>query len=484
MYFLLCVLIIMIPIWLLYLSIRCRLYIINIPMPRCNLLFGHAFEFLDKKRILSKFTEYCIEYGGIYKIYIPPKLPTLIISDPELIQQLTTTHLEKSLDYKVFKRWIGQGLLTADVKVWKTNRRLITPCFGRLSTLISFVDIFEKNGNQLVNYLENQMDNNSIDVFPLIKIITLNSMCETSMGVSKLNPDYMQTYCQSMQKLLKIYINRPSSIKRYDFLYRLSNDYIEEEKALKVVSEIFKMIMKEKINNNAEKNVDEENSNLSFLDMLLEIQTKYGLSKEYIRDEVNTFLLGGHDTTATAIAFTLYSLAMNQHIQDKVLAEQIELFGSFKEDLEVSHTELKQMKYLDLVIKESLRMFPPIPAIGRRITSDFKLGDYDLPKNMNVTVFIYGCHHNPKYFPEPDKFIPERFLDSTPSSFIPFSFGPRNCIGNKFAMLQMKSCISKVVRYFKLLPPKPDYNMNLIITATLFSENGIRLSLEKRVSSE
>lgn len=75
-------------------------------------------------------------------------------------------------------------------------------------------------------------------------------------------------------------------------MYRLSNDYIEEEKALKVVSEIFKMIMKEKINNNAEKNVDEENSNLSFLDMLLEIQTKYGLSKEYIRDEVNTFLLG------------------------------------------------------------------------------------------------------------------------------------------------------------------------------------------------
>lgn len=118
------------------------------------------------------------------------------------------------------------------------------------------------------------------------------SNVETSMGVSKLNPDYMQTYCQSMQKLLKIYINRPSSIKRYDFLYRLSNDYIEEEKALKVVSEIFKMIMKEKINNNAEKNVDEENSNLSFLDMLLEIQTKYGLSKEYIRDEVNTFLLG------------------------------------------------------------------------------------------------------------------------------------------------------------------------------------------------
>lgn len=67
--------------------------------------------------ILSKFTEYCIEYGGIYKIYIPPKLPTLIISDPELIQQLTTTHLEKSLDYKVFKRWIGQGLLTADGKI-------------------------------------------------------------------------------------------------------------------------------------------------------------------------------------------------------------------------------------------------------------------------------------------------------------------------------------------------------------------------------
>ncbi|KAG5873952.1 putative cytochrome P450 4d14, partial [Gonioctena quinquepunctata] len=112
-------------------------------------------------------------------------------------------------------------------------------------------------------------------------------------------------------------------------------------------------------------------------------------------------------------------------------------------------------------------------------------GGIVLPEDCNVITFIYGCHHNPKFFPEPEKFVPERFErdEIPPFAFLPFGAGPRICIGKKYSMIEMKCCISKIVRKFHLIPAIPEHKLELVPEFTLKSKNGIKISLEKRWKS-
>lgn len=124
---------------------------------------------------------------------------------------------------------------------------------------------------------------------------------------------------------------------------------------------------------------------------------------------------------------------------------------------------MNDLKYLDLVVKESLRMFPPVPYISRSTIKEVELSGCNIPVDTNITVGIYNMHHNPKYFPEPEKFIPERFEAERgvekqhPYAYVPFSAGSRNCIGQKFAQYEIKSTISKVVRLCRMELIRPGY---------------------------
>jgi cytochrome P450 family 4 len=170
-------------------------------------------------------------------------------------------------------------------------------------------------------------------------------------------------------------------------------------------------------------------------------------------------------------------------IQKTVLEEQRELFGDEKDPI-IAYQELQNMKYLELVIKETLRLYPSVPMIGRYTQEDFLFEGQVIPKCTNVALYIYGLHRNPKYFPEPEKFDPDRFNNLNgflPFAYIPFSAGPRNCIGQKFAMLEMKSFISKVIRHFELTPAVPRHELILSVETVLKSANGIKVGLKKRI---
>jgi cytochrome P450 family 4 len=159
------------------------------------------------------------------------------------------------------------------------------------------------------------------------------------------------------------------------------------------------------------------------------------------------------------------------------------LFGDEK-DPTIAYQELQDMKYLELVIKETLRLYPSVPVIGRYTQEDFLFEGQVIPKDTNVGLYIYGLHRNPEYFPEPEKFDPDRFDNlngSLPFAYIPFSAGPRNCIGQKFAMLEMKNVISKVIRHFELTPAVPRHELILSVETVLRSANGIKVGLKKRI---
>jgi len=227
---------------------------------------------------------------------------------------------------------------------------------------------------------------------------------------------------------------------------------------------------------------------MAFLDILLQ-STIDGkpLSNDDIREEVDTFMFEGDDTTTSCVSHALYSIARHPEVQAKLVQEIYEIIGKDK-DAPITIQQLQDLKYLECVIKETLRLYPSVPAIGRKTDTDITIDGKLIPANTSIYLVFFWAHRDPEFFPEPDVFKPERFLEdvqelkskgkSQTFSYLPFSAGPKNCIGQKFALLEVKSMVSKILRHYELLPLGPSLvpMMNFILR----SASGIHIGLKPR----
>lgn len=173
---------------------------------------------------------------------------------------------------------------------------------------------------------------------------------------------------------------------------------------------------------------------LAMLDLLLSDKEDTGsIDDEGIREEVDTFMFEGYDTTSMCLCFTLMLLANHKDVQEKIYQEVISVFG--QESSKPTFQDLQNLRYMELCLKESLRLYPSVPLISRTSTVDINLpSGYFIPKGTIILIHQYDLHHNPDIYPDPEKFNPDRFLpeNSTtrhPFAYLPFSGGPRNCIG-------------------------------------------------------
>lgn len=220
------------------------------------------------------------------------------------------------------------------------------------------------------------------------------------------------------------------------------------------------------------------------LDFMLEIaKNNQSFTDEDIVDEACTFMLAGQDSVGASLAFCLFLLAQNSMCQQKCVDELDTIFkGS---DRPPTMKDIREMRYLEQCIKETLRLYPSVPMIARKISEDIRVDGHTIPANSNVFIFPFATHRMSDIYPEPEKFNPNRFSPEEsekrhPYAFIPFSAGPRNCIGYKFAYIELKTIISTVLRTYELLPVDGKTEIEPIFRITVRAAGGLYVQFKQR----
>ncbi|XP_025266468.1 cytochrome P450 4C1-like isoform X1 [Camponotus floridanus] len=440
--------------------------------------------YVSQEQIWKFYCEIDNQYYPVFKLW---GFFTFFISirhpdDLEIILS-SNKYIEKNHVYNLLHPWLNTGLLTSTGAKWHARRKILTPAF-HFNMLNRFVDILIKEGDCMTKSLKDVGGTVVKDLLPFVSEHTLNAICETAMGVSlsKLGT-FHQEYRKAIHDLIELVVYRVFRPWFYnDMLFSLTSEGRKQKKLLKILHGFTEKIIAERklyhqlTNNqylkNLESNEETEDveifgikkKRLAMLDLLIAASRENSLTDLDIREEVDTFMFEAHDTTSMAIIFTLLLLAEHKDIQERV---RVEVDNVMQEDKgKLNMRSLQNLSYLERCIKEALRLYPSVFMVARHVAEDIKLKSCVIPKGTILVLNILGAHKDPKFWPnpeifDPDRFLPEKIQNRHPYSYLPFSAGPRNCIGQRFAFLKMKALIAPLVHNFYLEPVEYLKNIRL-----------------------
>ncbi|NWT51202.1 CP4V2 protein, partial [Erythrocercus mccallii] len=434
----------------------------------------------------------------LFKLWIGP-LPVMVLYHPDSVEVILTSskHIEKSYLYEFLHPWLGTGLLTSTGDKWRSRRKMITPTF-HFAILNDFLEVMNEQGNILVKKLEKHVDKEPFDVFMDITLCALDIICETAMGRNvgaQKNKD--SDYVSAIYRMSDLIQRRQMSPWLWpDFLYILFKEGREHKRNLNILHNFTDTVIAEKAEelksteqkkHDHDDNCEESGSSKrkAFLDMLLNATDDEGKKLSYrdIREEVDTFMFEGHDTTAAAINWVLYLLGHNPEVQKKVHRELDEVFDNT--ECSVTMDDLKNLRYLECVVKEALRLYPSVPMFARTLREDCCIKGYQIPRGATVLILTYALHRDPEIFPDPEEFRPERFFPENskgrhPYAYVPFSAGPRNCIGQRFAQMEEKTLLALILRRFWVESCQKPEELGLSGELILRPNKGIWIKLKGR----
>ena len=380
-----------------------------------------------------------VRWRGMFTLYT--------INNPDYVRQILTQDyprfIKDTIDYRVIAQSLGKGLVTSEGAFWQQQRKLMQPIFTNrnvngFDTIINamtaqMLQRWEQRSPATTIWLDREMghvafqivsralfgadiDHCSDEIVEILKVINTNS--------------------QTLRAMLRLLPWLPVPSNRH-FL-RTKNQLDQ------IVYGLIERRRKQGVGNN------------DMLDRLLAAQdaeTGKGMSEIQLRDEIVTLLLAGHETTGTAIAWTLYLLSQHSQIEAQLVAE----LDSVLSGTPATSGDLARLPYLKQVMQESLRLYPPIWAIARQNTEPLELGGYRIPPKSYLVMPIYSLHRHPDYWPDPEKFDPDRFAPQREASrhsycYLPFSAGPRTCIGANMAMLEIQLVLAQVLQRFRVTP--------------------------------
>lgn len=496
-------------------------------------LIGNALEFTGGsddifKNLVNKSMSY--DKQGMVKLWIGPRL-MLFLYDPRDVELILSSHvlIDKADDYRFFKPWLGNGLLISTGQKWRSHRKLIAPTF-HLNVLKSFIDLFNANSRAVVEKLKKESAD--FDCHDYMSECTVEILLETAMGVSKSTQDQSGfEYAMAVMKMCDILHLRHTKIwLRPELLFNFTKYAKVQTKLLDTIHGLTKKVIsrkKEEFKSGKKSTILEEytesssssetslkdtsveglsfgqaaglkddldvedvdvgqKKRLAFLDLLLESsQSGVVISDEEIKEQVDTIMFEGHDTTAAGSSFFLSMMGVHQDIQDKVIEELDQIFGD--SDRPATFQDTLEMKYLERCLMETLRMYPPVPIIARHIKQDITLpsNGKKVPAGATVIITTYKLHRRPDVYPNPDKFDPDNFLPERSANrhyyaFVPFSAGPRSCVGRKYAMLKLKIILSTILRNFRVQSDLKESDFKLQADIILKRAEGFKVKLQPR----
>ncbi|XP_030755191.1 cytochrome P450 4C1-like isoform X2 [Sitophilus oryzae] len=338
------------------------------------------------------------------------------------------------------------SLLFQPVNIWKGRRKFISKSFSQ-PILNSFVQYFNENSNVLVKVLRNF----NHDLYSVFGRYTFDTFTEAIVGRNyHLQTDLNNKLLEEMD-VIQHFLGCEYFVRGCCFgvLMRIKDFLCHGWHALWVILK-FRRFLADKVRCRMAEFDKCPDSQLSFVDAML--NRKDIFPRKIIETEFILFASAATDTTGNSLVFIFTLLGMYPEIQEKVFEEIVTNIGR-DEPIEVDH--LTKLKYTERVIFECMRLLPSVTEVSRYISKDIKIGDKTFPKGTNISIYILGVHRNSKYWPNPDKFDPDRFLPEEiakrpPYAYILFSAGPRNCIGKMFATMSIKVVVANVIRNFRV----------------------------------
>ncbi|XP_046429413.1 cytochrome P450 4C1-like isoform X2 [Neodiprion fabricii] len=471
---------------------------------------GHAYLFIGgNEAILNRMNQLGKNYPTWCRVSFGNN-PVYLMTSPEHLKEILLSQktIKRSFFYDFARPLLGDGLMTAPESMWEVHRKLIQPSFNPV-VLKSFLKTFATLSVTLAKKMEQHLDGPEFEIYRYVSLCTFDAICVTAMGV---NLNAMETakceFDEAVSKVMTGFTKRATSPWLYpDFIFYRTQVGKDQTKYIKFIHDFTDNVIRQrkpKIVRRSDQRVSADNEEDSFdtsaarsrilIENLLRLSMENKtLTDEQIRCHIDTTIVGGTDTAAITMNYFLLMLASHQDIQEKIYQELCDIFEENvleddNEELHITMDALVKMTYTERVIKETMRLFPGAPIIGRETTDDLKLGQLTVPKGTSVMLNIFGVHRSEKYWPDPlkfdpDRFLPERFATQEPYSYLPFSGGRRNCIGSKYAMIFMKTITATILWKYILTKDKvtPVKDLRLTFDILLRSVDPDTFRIRRRV---
>jgi len=412
-------------------------------------------------------------YGDIFSLKFL-KRKVIITQRPEIAQRILQANHRgyiKATAYRKLKLLLGEGLLTSEGETWLKNRRLVQPAFHKNSISSLIKVMHDATEQMLYRWQYFYAGGRPFQVERELSECTLAIACEAFLGhkldkggsiVSEELPDLLQFMINRMLNpaALPIWMPLPAHKK-----FMKSKNRIEG---------LIRSILFEK------RHVAGQEPVFDLLSMLIQATddtTGKGMSTEHLIDEMLTFFLAGHETSAMGMTWLFYYLAKNPAVEQHVRDEIAKVVKSDR----VTVQEVGELTYTNKVIHEVLRLKPPIWTIAREAKTADTIGDYDIEKGESIVINSYWMHRHPEFWGNAEGFNPNRFMGSTTntihkSAYLPFGAGPRICIGNHFAIMEMTVILVQVLKRFRIKLTQE--NQEVECSLTLRPKGGMEVVLE------
>ncbi|XP_054771710.2 cholesterol 24-hydroxylase-like [Lytechinus pictus] len=452
----------------------------HIPGPkRSSVIYGclqEVREFLEKgNNKLDLLMKWQAEYGTVFRYSILHRY-IIVALDPDVVKEILgkpSVHWKPYVPYGIMgtllgNRFMGNGLITeANHARWKIHRAMLNPAFNR-KYLMTMVETFNDHADHLVSYLTDRADGSQeVSMYDAFNNATLDIIAKAGFGL-ELNvlddpnnpfPNAILTCLNTIQ----------SCIQNPWMKYGLTSKVKKAKSEVKDACDLLRRVGKDCVENRLAAKARGEELPLDMLTNILEaskdLKGDENFGIEEMLDEFATFFIAGQETTSNVMSFTLEQLGKNPRVLQKVQVELDEKIGG---QTFISFHDMGKLEYLNLVLKEALRMYAPASIVNRVTGTDVKASTgIVIPKGSQVSLSPFVMGRMAKYYKDPLIFRPERFIESkhSPYAYFPFGYGQRSCIGQQFALIESRIIMAKLLQKLKFdLVPGQSWNISFAVT--------------------